>query len=138
VLRPLAGLADILVASADELHLVIDDPAAGEEDAVASLLAEGRREVVITRGGDGASVATANGTVHLPARPTPVTDVVGAGDAFVAGYLSGLLDGLPVEQRLRRAVITGAFAVTTRGDWEGLPTRADLVLIDSPPGTTLR
>jgi 2-dehydro-3-deoxygluconokinase len=138
VLRPLAGLADILVASADELHLVTDDPADAEEDAVASLLAEGRSEVVITRGGDGASVATTDGTVHMPARPTPVTDVVGAGDAFVAGYLSGLLDGLPVEQRLRRAVITGAFAVTTRGDWEGLPTRADLDLIDSPPGTTLR
>ncbi|MFE0460339.1 sugar kinase [Kitasatospora sp. NPDC058965] len=137
-LRPLAGHADLLVASADELHLVAADPGHDEATAVASLLAEGRREVVITRGGDGASVTGVHGTVHAAARPVPVRDVVGAGDAFVAGYLSGLLDGLTPADRLHRATTTAAFAVATRGDWEGLPTRADLPLLDRPAGTTLR
>ena len=50
-----------------------------------------------------------------------VTDVVGAGDAFVAGYLSGLLDDLDLAGRLDRAVATGAFAVASPGDWEGRP-----------------
>ncbi|MEV5676507.1 sugar kinase [Streptomyces sp. NPDC052179] len=135
-LLPLARTADILVASADELHLVGDDPSLGEQETVAALLAQGRSEVVITRGGDGASVTSADGSVSAPARLVPVKDVIGAGDAFVAGYLSALLDDLPVEERLHRATATGAFAVTTRGDWEGLPT--DLALLDSPPGTTLR
>jgi 2-dehydro-3-deoxygluconokinase len=63
---------------------------------------------------------------------------VGAGDAFVAGYLSGLLDGLDLAARLDRAVTTGAFAVAAPGDWEGLPTRRELALLQSPPGTTLR
>jgi 2-dehydro-3-deoxygluconokinase len=35
-------------------------------------------------------------------------------------------------------VTTGAFAVATRGDWEGLPTRTDLGLLDAVPGTTVR
>lgn len=126
------------MASADELHLVTDDPALDENDAIALLLSQGRREVVITRGGDGASVTTAEGTVSAPARPVPVRDVVGAGDAFVSGYLSALLDGLGIEDRLQRAATSGAFAVATRGDWEGLPTRHDLALLDCPAGATLR
>ncbi|MDH6133695.1 2-dehydro-3-deoxygluconokinase [Kitasatospora sp. MAA4] len=137
-LLPLARLADVLVASADELHLVSEDPSLPEPDALTALLAQGRREVVLTRGGDGASATTIHGTVDTPARKVPVVDVVGAGDAFVAGYLSGLLDGLDVEGRLQRAAATGAFAVATRGDWEGLPTRRDLSLLDQPAGTTLR
>ncbi|MFE9425759.1 sugar kinase [Kitasatospora sp. NPDC006697] len=138
VLLPLARSADVLFASADELQLVSENPALPEGEAVAALLAQGRREVVITRGGDGASVSTAAGTLAAAARRVPVVDVVGAGDAFVAGYLSALLDGLDPAARLERAVTTGAFAVTTRGDWEGLPTREDLTLLDQPAGTTLR
>ncbi|MFI6948095.1 carbohydrate kinase family protein [Streptomyces sp. NPDC050422] len=115
-----------------------ESPAGAEPEAAAALLARDRREVVITRGGDGATVTTAGGTVSAPARRVPVKDVIGAGDAFVAGYLSALLDGLRVEERLHRVITTGAFAVTTRGDWEGPPTRADLVRLDSPTGTTLR
>ncbi|MCX5126781.1 sugar kinase [Streptomyces sp. NBC_00347] len=138
VLLPLARTADVLVASADELHLVSENPSLPERDAVAALLAQGRREVVITRGGDGASASDAEGTVSTVARKVPVVDVVGAGDAFVAGYLSAMLDGLDIGGRLHRATTTGAFAVSTKGDWEGLPTRRDLDLLDRPAGTTLR
>ncbi|MEW1863785.1 sugar kinase [Streptomyces sp. NPDC088194] len=138
LLLPLARTADLLVASADELHLVSDDPGLDESDAVAALVARGRREVVVTRGGDGASATDAHGTVSVAARPVRVDDVIGAGDAFVAGYLSALLDGLDLAARLQRAASTGAFAVAGRGDWEGLPTRADLALLDQPAGTTLR
>ncbi|MED7947637.1 sugar kinase [Streptomyces sp. BE303] len=138
-LLPLARHADILIASADELHLLAPDPALDEQHTLATLLAQGTREVVITRGGDGASVTTGrDGTHHAPARSVPVVDVIGAGDAFVAGYLSAVLDGLTAEQRLHRATATAAFAVATRGDWEGLPTRTDLTLLDTPAGTTLR
>lgn len=138
VLLPLAELAEVLIASSDELHLVAPEPAAPEAEAVAAVLARGTHEVVLTRGGEGASVTTADGTVSVPARQVPVVDVVGAGDAFVAGYLSGLLDDLPPGQCLQRATATGAFAVATEGDWEGLPTRADLALLDQPAGTTIR
>ncbi|MGW2198405.1 hypothetical protein ACWCSH_39485, partial [Streptosporangium sp. NPDC001682] len=58
--------------------------------------------------------------------------------AFVAGYLSGLLDGLPPAGRLARAITTGAFAVAAHGDWEGAPTRAELSMLDLPDGTAVR
>jgi 2-dehydro-3-deoxygluconokinase len=48
---------------------------------------------------------------------------VAPGDAFVAGYLSARLDGLAVAGRLARGAGVAAFAVASRGDWEGLPTR---------------
>src|SRR5699024_4224502 len=50
-----------------------------------------------------------------------VVDTVGAGDAFVAGYLSAQLDGLGVPGRLARANACGALACTVPGDWEGAP-----------------
>ncbi len=73
-----------------------------------------------------------------PAKAVPVVDVVGAGDAFVAGYLSALFDGLDVATRLERGVITGAFAVAHDGDWEGPPMRDELHRLDAAGGTTIR
>jgi 2-dehydro-3-deoxygluconokinase len=130
VLRPLVAGVDVLFASADELPLVATDPA--------ELLAAGVREVVIKHGGDGAECHTASGVESVAARRVPVVDVVGAGDAFVAGYLSGLLDGAAPAERLERGAVTGAFVVARSCDWEGLPTRAELHLLDAADGTTFR
>ncbi|MET8008100.1 sugar kinase [Nonomuraea glycinis] len=137
-LRPLVPYLAVVVASDDELDLLAPASATTEEDRVAALLAAGVAEVVVKRGSAGASAYTAEETAHRPARPVRVADVVGAGDAFVAGYLSGLLDGLDLTGRLDRATATGAFAVASSGDWEGLPTRRELALLDSMPGSTLR
>nr|WP_238431615.1 PfkB family carbohydrate kinase [Streptomyces cavernae] len=65
-----------------------------------------------------------------PAVPVTVHDSVGEGDAFAAGYLAELLAGEPPEQRLRTAALLGAFAVSTTGDWEGLPRRHELDALD--------
>ncbi len=56
-------------------------------------------------------------------------DPVGAGDAFVAGFLSAHLDGEEVPACLGRAVECGAFGVSSKGDWEGAAHRADLGLL---------
>ncbi|RSM63981.1 sugar kinase [Actinoplanes sp. ATCC 53533] len=124
VLRPLAAAAQVLVASEDELPLVADGP--DEASRAQELLDLGVREVVVKRGARGASAYTGAGRCDEPAWPVAVVDTVGAGDAFTAGYLSALLDGLPVGQRLRRGATLGAAAVAAHGDWEGLPTRAEL------------
>jgi 2-dehydro-3-deoxygluconokinase len=160
-LLPLLRFTDLLVAAEDELPLVVSapgasepgasepghgDPAAGEtaasaaapEEHPAALLAAGPGEVVIKRGASGATVVSPSGTVHRPARRVPVADLVGAGDAFVAGYLSGHLDGLRAAERLDRAVSVAAFAVASRGDWEGLPSRDELTLLDAAEGATIR
>ncbi|MFJ8924089.1 sugar kinase [Streptomyces sp. NPDC102415] len=145
VLRPLLPHITVLIASDDELPVVTGVPGGtsagedGEERAVGALLDAGVREVVVKRGGEGAAVRDRQGTRHsLPALRVPVRDTVGAGDAFCAGYLSGLLDGLPPAERLARANTLGAFAVASDGDWEGLPRRDELGLLDAAPGSAIR
>ncbi|NUW45488.1 sugar kinase [Nonomuraea rhodomycinica] len=111
----------------------------GVDRDVAALFAAGISEVVVKRGAAGAEAWTADGG-HATSGAVPVRAVntVGAGDAFVAGYLSGLLDGLPLGERLLRGVTVGAFAVASDGDWHGLPNRAELSLLALDEGETVR
>ncbi len=139
VLRPLARDADLVIASDDELALVADPSARTTTDRVRSLLSSGHtREVAVKLGGDGAELHTPQGRERTPARRVTVRDTVGAGDAFTAGLLSGLLDGLGPRDRLERANTLGAFAVGSVGDWQGLPERRELTLLDREDGATLR
>ncbi|MFC9328812.1 sugar kinase [Kitasatospora sp. NPDC057015] len=133
VLSDLLPWVDTVFASEDELDLLT--PAA---DAVADLLARGVAEVVVTAGAAGARAHTPGRSRSRTALPTTVADSIGAGDAFVAGYLSAALDGLPTDDRLTRGVTAGAFCVGVRGDWESLPTRADLSLLARGDGTAVR
>ena len=87
--------------------------------------------MVVKRGAAGAGVYTADGRCEVPALPVTSIDTVGAGDAFTAGYLSALLDGDDVAGRLQRGALAGAFAVSTTGDWEGLPRTGELALLAS-------
>lgn len=135
-LRDLAARADVLFAGDDEAKLLGAD---GLPEALAQQLAAlGPQQVIIKLGSRGA-VALADGE-QLTTEPVPVraVDSVGAGDAFVAGYLSELLCGAPLVDRLTTAAACGAFAVTSPGDWEGLPTRADLQLLHVAPGSVHR
>ncbi|WP_427889941.1 sugar kinase [Kribbella sp. GL6] len=122
-------------ASDDELDLLTD-----AEDPIADLLRT-VHTVVVTAGGKGAWSHTRTPeplTIHRPALPVTVVDSIGAGDAFVSGYLSATLDNLSPEARLDRATTSGAFCVTAYGDWESLPTREDLTLLSHAQGTALR
>jgi 2-dehydro-3-deoxygluconokinase len=59
-----------------------------------------------------------------------VVDPNGSGDAFVAGYLSALLEHLHPADRLRRGGLLAAFAASGPSDWQGLPMRAELPLLE--------
>ncbi|MET9547803.1 sugar kinase [Streptomyces sp. NPDC006627] len=137
-LRAWLPYVDVLIASDDELPLCLPEGTPADASVPRRLLDLGVREVVVKLGAAGARAHTAQGEVHRPAREVRAVDAVGAGDAFVAGYLSALLDGADVTARLDRAVTTGAFAVASRGDWEGAPTRSELHLLEAPHGTVVR
>ena len=137
MLSELVRGAHIVIASEDELGLVVTDPQ-DESAAAEELSASGVSQLVIKRGARGATVWHEGRPHHATAVPVTVLDTVGAGDAFTAGYLSGVLDGVSPATALHRGTLTGAFAVACVGDWEGLPTRAELSLLETEPGSTVR
>ena len=132
VLTDLAARADVLFAAEDEAELLTGSPDPGP------LARLGPSEVIVKRGADGCVAWCEGRPLSCAARPVRAVDTVGAGDAFAAGYLADRLAGEDFPAALRTAVTVGAFAVTQRGDWEGLPRRAELALLDQAPGTVLR
>lgn len=136
------GRSDVVKASSEDVEwLYGSDVGVAEVAALWGRL--GPPLVVVTRGGEGA-VAHLGGpdvTVELDPVSVAVVDTVGAGDSFMAGLLSGLLDAgllgsaqareslahadLPeVAGALRRAVDCASWTVARAG--AAAPTRADL------------
>lgn len=115
------------LVGADELAWVTgtDDV----DDAVARLHARGVGTVVVKDGARGALADDGHRRVHRPARPVPVVDPVGAGDAFAAGWLSARLDGLDLDAALDRATAVASCVVAARTDLDGLPRRRDLAVL---------
>jgi sugar/nucleoside kinase (ribokinase family) len=114
-------------------HVFMSAVRLGERrDAVlADVLARGRAgTVVATDGARGAYLAVRGlpGVRHFPALtpPAPVVDSNGAGDAFVSGFMSGVLRGADPEECMRRGLLSGAFACTVHGTAERFATEADL------------
>lgn len=122
VYRSLAARADIVFAGEDEAELLTGErePAA----QAAALSAVGAAQVVVKLGAEGAlALADGEQRQQAPFRVEAI-DTVGAGDAFVAGYLAELLAGAGLEGRLRTAAACGAIACTAPGDWEAAPDRS--------------
>ncbi|WP_432572676.1 sugar kinase [Kineococcus sp. SYSU DK005] len=130
VLARLARRVDVVFAGDDEAAMLVG-PREDPLELAHALAALGPAQAVVKLGALGA-VAVVDGAEHRRAAvPVTVVDTVGAGDGFVAGYLAELLRGCDVEQRLRTAVRVGAFACQVPGDWEGMPRRAELALLDA-------
>jgi 2-dehydro-3-deoxygluconokinase len=126
--RAIAERATIVFAGDHEARLLAPD-ATGPSELAAGIAALGADEVVIKLGSEGAIALVDGAETRQPAVPIRPIDTVGAGDAFVAGYLAEYLLGLPVAERLTTAVATGAFACLNPGDWEGFARRDELRLL---------
>ena len=82
---------------------------------------------MVTQGSEGSLWYTRDGTARVPAVPAArFVDSTGAGDAFVAGALFGLLAGLDGPQAGRCAAVVASFVVETWGCQTNLPSPGDL------------
>ena len=86
----------------------------------------GTGTVVITLGGGGAVVVDADHTLTAAAYPVDCVDGTGGGDAFVAGYLYGLLKGDSLKDCLAYGSAMGASCVRAMGATTGVYNRAEL------------
>ncbi|NLH99539.1 MAG: carbohydrate kinase family protein [Chthonomonadales bacterium] len=87
------------------------------------LMALGCRSVIISQGSKGTLYADSSGVWEAGVYTVDFVDGSGAGDAFAAGYILGLQEGMGVEDRLRFAGATGALACTKLGCTTGITTR---------------
>lgn len=117
-------LIDVLLAGRDELATLMPD--LETDDAAQHLSCSGVDAVVLKDGARGAVVHQAGEVTTISPFPIErVVDSVGAGDAFAAGVISGLLHGWSVQDGARLGAVLGARAVTVSGDWEGIGAGED-------------
>jgi sugar/nucleoside kinase (ribokinase family) len=123
---PAEMLGDFLSASTYVLmnHIEADYVLqALQRESVDQLLGDTTHGIVITRGELGAQVCTATGTVAIPAvPPIEIVDPTGAGDAFTAGFLAGLLRQAMPEDSARLGAVLASFVIEATGCQTNLPT----------------
>lgn len=123
-LAALLPWTDVFLPNVDEGQLLT-----GLADPVAQarrFLAAGAKTVVITCGSEGAVLMTSGKCLRSGTFPVEFVDGTGSGDAFAAGYISGLLDGCGPEECIEIGSALGASCVRRSGATLGVFTRPEL------------
>lgn len=82
--------------------------------------------VLVTRGGDGATLYAGGGEVSRPAIPTNVVDTTGAGDTFLGVFLGALAQGRDDPDAMELALRAAAIQVSRPGAADAIPTADEL------------
>ena len=101
---------------------IAEGPSAAAELAKRS----GVELVIVTAGASGSAAVQRGEAVFQPSYFAKVVDSVGAGDAYLATFVTAKLEGLTLQQSLKRAAAAGALAVSRAGSSAGLITRRDI------------
>jgi 5-dehydro-2-deoxygluconokinase len=139
VVRSVLPLVDIVIGTEDEINAsvlvdpnqmrlthsqVSDTKVSGDvEQAIATLLALGPKAVVEKVGSRGARIHLKSGEViDAPGYPVEIYNILGAGDAFGAGFLYGHVNGWGWRKAARLGNACGAIVVTKHGCANFMPT----------------
>ena len=114
---------DVFLPNHNEGELITGEKDPLRQAAVLQRLGAGT--VVITRGGDGAILVQKDLKLRAGTFTVPFVDASGGGDAFDAGYICGLLNGMGPEDCLRIASALGASCVRAIGTTPGVFTRTE-------------
>jgi len=125
-IEPLLPLADLLFLSDEEAELLLggSDPRSVEQ-------ARGRlgAGVVVVHSASGSFAAGGDGVVRREGYRVEAVDTVGAGDAFVGGFLAGFLRGWETGACLELANACGACAVAVPGDAASMPAEEEALAL---------
>jgi sugar/nucleoside kinase (ribokinase family) len=113
------GLASI--ATPNEKEVLLITGRRSKDSAIADLLKLGTKVVAVKEAERGCTVATRAEVVHVPAFRVRAVDDTGAGDAFAAGLVVGLLRGMTLRNAALLANAVGALKVSKPGTVDGMP-----------------
>ena len=136
----LISLTDYLIPNETELSLlsgmtVNDIPSA--ERAAKTLLGRGVKNVIVTLGSKGALIVTDTQVTHVESFKVNVVDTTAAGDAFIGGFATKLLESArllanlheqasALQNAVRYGCACGALATTKFGAQPSLPTKEEV------------
>ena len=109
---------DLFLPSQDEAERITGER--GHREMAGFLLSRGVGTVVIKRAEKGCYLRTSEAELTIPAYNVEPVDTTGAGDAFVGGFLTGLLRGWGLKRCAELANACGACAVSALGATTGV------------------
>ena len=119
------SMIDYITPNEDEAKFFTgeDEP----EKMAAAFLAKGVKNVVLKLGGKGCLLMNSEETIFMPAHRINVVDATGAGDNFMAGFVSELIRGSDVRDALAFANACGAICTTAVGTGTALKNREQVL-----------
>lgn len=118
LLEPALPYLDLIIPSIEEARMITGKDKPREIARV--FLDKGVGMVVLKMGDKGSYLRTKDEEIYTPCYEVKAIDAVGAGDAFVAGFLTGLLKGWDLEKTAKFANAVGALCVTAIGATTGV------------------
>ncbi|MFQ6106201.1 MAG: carbohydrate kinase family protein [Thermoplasmata archaeon] len=122
-LEPFLQRANIMILNRREAEKI---SGAGYKEGSRKLIDKGCNLVAVTLGSEGCFVASEEGDWRIPGFQTRALDTTGAGDAFAAGFLAGVLEDQSPEMCGRFGNAVAALCVSKMGTRAGLPSGAEL------------
>jgi 5-dehydro-2-deoxygluconokinase len=149
-IRSALPLVDVVIGTQDEINAAMlthteqlhlsqsqsDTKVTGDTaSAIPKLLRYGAEALIEKRGAEGAAIHFADSSQReVPGFPVEIYSIVGAGDAFGAGFLYGYIQGWEWYKAARLGNACGAIVVTRHGCANFMPTLAEVYDFVAPYG----
>ncbi|QUI21032.1 carbohydrate kinase family protein [Vallitalea pronyensis] len=124
-MAPVLPYLDLFIPSQEEAEML--SGLKNEQKMAAYFMEKGAKGVVIKQGKKGCYVKTNEESFYMPAYTVDAIDTTGAGDAFVSGFLSGLLQKWPIQKTAQFANAVGAHCVSKVGASSGIPSQEKIL-----------
>lgn len=121
---------DYLLVNEDDAILISGQ--ANLDAATAWLLERGVKNTVITVGAQGAVLRNREEVIRVPAIKVDVVDTTGCGDAFSAGFIAGLVKGMPARACVELGAAFGSSVATGLGSDAGAKSMEELLEFMAP------